>query len=75
MNNIPNDEIYENIIERSYNDPVLFNDVILNRPRYWSRQAEAALAVARHHDTVIDSGNSVGQDWMGSADGARTARA
>ena len=55
---------FQRILEQCENDPVHFNDAILNRPEYWPRQAEAARAVARYHDTVIYSGNAVGKDYL-----------
>jgi competence protein ComGC len=53
MKNIPKSDPLQDILRQCHNDPVLFNDVILNRPPYWSRQSEAAHAVARYHDTVM----------------------
>src|SRR6478672_9467069 len=64
MKNIPKRDPLQDILLASYNDPVLFNDAILNRPEYWPRQREAAEAVARYHDTVIYSGNAVGKDYL-----------
>src|SRR6478672_7169952 len=64
MKNIPKRDPLQDILLASYNDPVLFNDAILNRPEYWPRQAEAARAVARYHDTVIYSGNAVGKGYL-----------
>ena len=63
MNKIPPPS-FDWMLEQCKDDPVLFNDMILHRHPYWPRQAEAARAVPRYHDTVIYSGNAVGKDYL-----------
>src|SRR5262245_60796040 len=52
------------LLDHCYDDPDRFNDTVLSRPPYWSRQAEVADAVARYRDTVVYSGNAVGKDYL-----------
>src|SRR3954471_16368231 len=63
MNPMPR-EMFPWMLEKCENNPVLFKHALLNRPAYWSRQCEAAHAVARYHDTVIYSGNAVGKGYL-----------
>jgi hypothetical protein len=45
-------------------DPVLFNDVWLDRPPYWHRQREIAASVVKYGTTVCYTGNSVGKGYV-----------
>src|SRR5262245_13038105 len=52
------------ILDDCSDKPDDFNEIVLKRPPYWSRQVEAARAVATSRDTVIYSGNAVGKDYL-----------
>ncbi len=44
--------------------PDWFNEVILRRPPYWSRQTEIALSVVKYRTTVAYTGNMVGKSYL-----------
>lgn len=54
------------LLEETRDDPVAFNDLILCRPDYWSKQIEIARALADPAvDTVVvATGNSVGKSYL-----------
>src|SRR6476659_3003435 len=54
----------ERVLTQYRDDPDLFNNAVLCRNPYWSRQREAALSVAQYRDTVVYSGNAVGKDYL-----------
>jgi hypothetical protein len=45
-------------------DPVLFNDVFLDRAPYWHRQREICRSVVRYGTTVCYTGNAVGKGYV-----------
>jgi hypothetical protein len=54
----------QSCLSRLRHDPILFNDAILRRHPYWTRQCEAGASVARFRDTIVYSGNAVGKDYL-----------
>ena len=46
------------------NDPVGFNEKILGRGPYWSRQVEICESVRDNHATIVATGNSVGKSYL-----------
>jgi hypothetical protein len=45
-------------------DPSRFNDVILGRGPYWSRQQELCRSVVKYRETVAVTGNGVGKTYL-----------
>ena len=52
-----------NLLERCKDRPALFNELILNRPPYWSRQKDLCRSVVKYRTTVAYTGNMVGKDY------------
>ena len=53
-----------NLLADCYDDPDLFNSVILGRPHYWKRQREICRSICDYRITVVYSGNAVGKDYL-----------
>lgn len=51
-------------LELCEDDPDGFNEYILGRPSYWSRQVEICDAIAKYETTVVESGNSIGKSFL-----------
>ena len=51
-------------LELCEHDPDAFNEYILGRPSYWSRQVEICDAIAKYETTVVESGNSIGKSFL-----------
>jgi hypothetical protein len=45
------------LLERCKDRPALFNEMILNRPPYWSRQKDLCRSVVKYRTTVAYTGN------------------
>lgn len=52
------------ILLRSRNDPDWFNDHVLRRKPYWSRQKEICRSVVDYRITCVYSGNAIGKDYV-----------
>ena len=55
--------ILADILEACHGDPVLFNDVVLDRPPYWDKQEEICDSVAQYGTTIVVAGNEVGKSY------------
>jgi hypothetical protein len=51
-------------IARCASDPNRFNDVILGRGPYWSRQVEICESVTQYRQTAVKSGNGIGKTYL-----------
>ncbi len=51
------------LLKQCRNSPELFNQKFLNRPPYWSRQADLCRSVVEYRSTVVYSGNMIGKDY------------
>ena len=51
------------LLNRCQDRPDLFNELILKRPPYWSRQMDLCRSVVEYRTTVAYSGNMVGKDF------------
>lgn len=52
------------LLDRTRDDPDLFNSAILGRPPLWWRQCEIGRSVVENYATVVCSGNATGKDYM-----------
>ncbi len=52
-----------NLLTRFHDRPDLFNELILKRAPYWSRQMDLCRSVVKYRTTVAYSGNMVGKDF------------
>ncbi len=57
-------EAIRQILADCYDDPSRFNEVVLARAPYWSRQRELARSVASYHTTIAETGNSIGKGYF-----------
>lgn len=56
---------YLSVVMRwSYNDPDIFNTMVLGRGQYWSKQREMCRNVASHTTTLVLSGNQIGKSYF-----------
>jgi hypothetical protein len=55
---------------RCRDDPARYNETILCRSPYWSRQKEVCKSVVRYSITAVKAGNGVGKSRVGSGIGA-----
>jgi hypothetical protein len=51
-------------VEKCKTDPARFNETILCRGPYWSKQREVCRSVIRHNVTSVPSGNAVGKSFL-----------
>jgi phage terminase large subunit len=56
-------ETLTDLLAETYWDPVLFNDLFLDRDPYWERQAEICRSLVHYKTTVAYTGNMVGKDY------------
>lgn len=56
--------LFARAINLTRDDPILFNDLILRRPPYWSRQAQIARDMTRFKTVVVATGNEVGKSYL-----------
>jgi hypothetical protein len=58
-------EAYLSVVLRwSYNDPDLFNTMVLGRGAYWNKQREMCQSVAENTTTLVLSGNQIGKSYL-----------
>jgi hypothetical protein len=57
---------WKDLIRRSQQDPSRFNESILGRPAYWSRQRQVAQSVVDYSRTLVPTGNGVGKGYVAS---------
>jgi hypothetical protein len=52
------------LLDRTANDPDLFNAAVLGRKPYWWRQVEIGRSIVENYITVVCSGNATGKDYF-----------
>jgi hypothetical protein len=51
------------LLSRCYDDPCLFNEMVLERSPYWWAQNEICSSVVENRTTVVYTGNAIGKDY------------
>lgn len=52
------------LLDRTANDPDMFNAAVLGRKPYWWRQVEIGRSIVDNYITVVCSGNATGKDYF-----------